>query len=125
LEASTYTSSWGQLRWWWPARDSAQLLQSRGNIGTVEQLLLLRGILSPAEHAAWTGLTTVALWLAATARWSVPAVGRFLATFALAVVLHALWDGLRTVPGYLIVGGVSLALLHRALLATHTVLPAP
>ncbi len=97
------------------------LLQSRGNIGAVEHLLLLRGILSPAGHAAWTGLTTAALWRTATAGWSASALGRFLATFALAVVLHALWDGLGTLTGYLIVGGVSLALLHRALHATHTV----
>ncbi len=38
------------------------LIASRGDIGAVEQMLLLRGVLSPAGHMAWTGLACAALW---------------------------------------------------------------
>ena len=37
-------------------------VQSHGNIGDVEQTLLLRGLLSPAGHVAWTGLVCAVLW---------------------------------------------------------------
>jgi hypothetical protein len=30
---------------------------SGGNVGAAEQTLFIRGLLSPAGHAAWTGLT--------------------------------------------------------------------
>lgn len=41
------------------------LIASKGNIGAVEQTLLLRGLLSPAGHMAWTGLVCAAIWQAA------------------------------------------------------------
>jgi protease PrsW len=52
-------------------------LASRGSLGTLELTLLVRGFLSPAGHAAWTGLVCAVL-----------------GAFAFAVVLHALWDTL-------------------------------
>jgi protease PrsW len=95
------------------------LLQSSGNVGLVQDLLLQRGVLSPAGHMAWTGLACAALYRA----WSSWAGGRaglgFLVTFAVVVVLHGLWDGLGTLAGYVIVGVISLGLLawevHRTL----------
>jgi hypothetical protein len=38
------------------------LIKSQGNVGAVEQTLFVRGLLSPAGHAAWTGLVCWALW---------------------------------------------------------------
>ena len=38
------------------------LIQSHGDIARVDGLLVLRGLLSPAAHMAWTGLATAALW---------------------------------------------------------------
>lgn len=38
------------------------LIQSRGDVGALEQVLLIRGFLSPAGHAAWTGFVCVVLW---------------------------------------------------------------
>lgn len=39
------------------------LVRAGGNLGTVEQQqLLLRGLLAPAGHAAWTGLLCAAIW---------------------------------------------------------------
>jgi RsiW-degrading membrane proteinase PrsW (M82 family) len=82
------------------------LIQSGGNLGDVEQVLFTRGVMSPAGHTAWAGLTCAALWAAyiapTTRRWLA-----FAATFAAVVVLHALWDGLNSYIGYLVVGAVS------------------
>jgi RsiW-degrading membrane proteinase PrsW (M82 family) len=68
------------------------LLQSKGNLGILDEVLLVRGLSSPAGHMSWTGLVCAVLWRErlkvghATLNWRV--VGAFL----IAVVLHALWD---------------------------------
>lgn len=36
-------------------------LQSHGNLAVIDDVLFLRGVLSPAAHMAWTGLTAAAL----------------------------------------------------------------
>ncbi|GID29329.1 PrsW family intramembrane metalloprotease [Paractinoplanes brasiliensis] len=92
------------------------LVQSQGDLHAVDGLLLLRGLLSPAAHMAWTGLTATALWAAATQHWRLRAVARFVLTFAVAVVLHASWDSFASIPAYVVIGLVSLGLLT---FATH------
>lgn len=62
------------------------LVESRGQPAAVDGTLLLRGLLSPAAHIAWTGLTAAALWHAAARSWSGPAVGVLVGTYVLAVV---------------------------------------
>jgi RsiW-degrading membrane proteinase PrsW (M82 family) len=68
------------------------LLQSKGNLGILDEVLLVRGLSSPAGHMSWTGLVCAVLWRErlkaghATLNWRVG--GAFLT----AVVLHALWD---------------------------------
>jgi protease PrsW len=68
------------------------LLTSRGNLGILDEVLLVRGLSSPAGHMSWTGLVCAVLWRErlkaghATLNWRVG--GAFLT----AVVLHALWD---------------------------------
>ena len=88
------------------------LIQSGGGIGTTEEVLAVRGLISPAGHAAWTGIVCSALWRARagdpSARLSVPAA------FITAVVLHALWDG----TGSMVVRA-AVALASAALLATQ------
>ena len=87
------------------------LLASGGNVGEVEDLLLLRGLLSPAGHMAWTGLACAALYRA-WSEWQRGQAGLvFLVTFAVVVVLHGLWDGLGTLPAYIVIGVISLGLL--------------
>lgn len=87
------------------------LIQSQGNIAAVQSILLLRGLLSPAAHMAWTGLTATALWYAGNHGWKGGAVLRFLAVFALAVALHATWDSVGTIPVYIVLSIISLGLL--------------
>jgi RsiW-degrading membrane proteinase PrsW (M82 family) len=93
------------------------LLNSQGNVDALEHLLFLRGLLAPAANAAWTGLACGALWRLAGDPRASTAV-RFAGTFVAAVVLHALWDGLHSVAGYLALSAVSVAWLlwelHRA-----------
>jgi RsiW-degrading membrane proteinase PrsW (M82 family) len=90
------------------------LLASRGNLGAAEGVLLLRGLASPAGHAAWTGLAAAALWRAHARGWHPRAIAAAVGVFVLVVVLHAAWDGIGAWWGYLVVGLISLALLLRA-----------
>jgi RsiW-degrading membrane proteinase PrsW (M82 family) len=68
------------------------LVQSKDNLGILDEVLLVRGLSSPAGHMSWTGLVCAVLWRErlkvghATLNWRVG--GAFLT----AVVLHALWD---------------------------------
>jgi protease PrsW len=73
------------------------LLESKGNLGVLDEVLLVRGLSSPAGHMSWTGLVCAVLWRErlkaghATLNWRVG--GAFLT----AVVLHALWDTLASI----------------------------
>jgi RsiW-degrading membrane proteinase PrsW (M82 family) len=68
------------------------LVDSRGDLSLVNDLLLDRGLLSPAAHMAWTGLAAAALWRAATERWRGRPVVRVVGVYLLVAVLHAGWD---------------------------------
>jgi RsiW-degrading membrane proteinase PrsW (M82 family) len=94
------------------------LLNSQGNIGDVEHLLFLRSLISPAANAAWTGLTCGALWLLASRASGLTAL-KFIGTFIAVVVLHAVWDGLHSLAGYLVTGVVSVAWLFFELYRTR------
>jgi len=95
------------------------LLLSKGNLGVLDGVLLARGLMSPAGHAAWTGLVCAVLWRErlkaghATFNWRVGGA------FTTAVILHALWDtfaGMRsaTLVGFL---GIHLASVLIALVS--------
>jgi RsiW-degrading membrane proteinase PrsW (M82 family) len=88
-------------------------LGSKGNLGILDEVLLVRGLTSPAGHIAWTGLVCAVLWRErlkaghATLNWRVGGA------FATAVILHALWDTFAsmkssTLVGFLGIQGVSL-----------------
>jgi RsiW-degrading membrane proteinase PrsW (M82 family) len=87
------------------------LVQSGGNLAAVDAVLLLRGLLSPAAHMAWTGLTAAALWRAAGRGWTAGATGRLLGVFLLAVALHTAWDSIAGILGYAVLAVISLGLL--------------
>jgi RsiW-degrading membrane proteinase PrsW (M82 family) len=93
-------------------------LLSNGSLAAVEQTLLLRALLSPAGHVAWTGLTVAAIWLIPSATRKGRAVLLALAAFVAAVLLHAAWDGSNSLVVHILVGGLSVAVLllmiHRA-----------
>lgn len=89
------------------------LLTTGGDLLAAEGTLILRGLLSPAAHIAWTGLAAAALWHAHAQRWRPRAVAVAVGTFVLVVILHAVWDAFPDWPAFVVVGGVSLALLVR------------
>jgi RsiW-degrading membrane proteinase PrsW (M82 family) len=93
------------------------LVSSRGSLNTLDETILIRGLLSPAGHAAWTGLITASLWRGRELSGKVfnPMV---LVFFLLAAALHSLWDYVSSfsnyyivIPSYIVIAGVSLTLL--------------
>jgi RsiW-degrading membrane proteinase PrsW (M82 family) len=101
------------------------LLGSKGNLGVLDEVLLVRGLSSPCGHMSWTGLVCAVLWRERLKMGHAALNWRVGGAFLTAVVLHALWDtfaSLRstTVVGFLgevflsvLVALVSLVLLLR------------
>ena len=87
------------------------LIETRGDLGTVDGVLLLRGLLSPAAHMAWTGLTAAALWEAAARRWQARAVLGFVLVYLVAVGLHTTWDTVHTRVAYIVLACIGFGLL--------------
>lgn len=87
------------------------LVQSRGDLAAVQDVLFQRSVLSPAAHMAWTGLTAAALWQAAAEHWRGRAVVRFLVMFVVAVLLHTAWDSAPSLWVDVVVAVASLVLL--------------
>jgi RsiW-degrading membrane proteinase PrsW (M82 family) len=95
------------------------LLSSKGNLGVLDEVLLIRGLTSPAGHIAWTGLVCAVLWRErlkaghATFNWRVGGA------FGTAVILHALWDTFASVKSSTLVGllGITLVSLLIALVS--------
>ena len=93
------------------------LVGSRGSLAALNQTIIIRGLLSPAGHAAWTGLITATLWRE-RARTGRLVSFRVLLVFLLAAALHSLWDLASffnslaiVIPAYAVIGGTSLLLL--------------
>ncbi len=98
-----------------------ELVKSGGSVSDTLGILLLRGLLSPAGHMAWTGIAAAGLYAAAAAQWRARETGRFAVALGAAVALHALWDGIGGLVVYAVLAVVSLGLLtwaaHRAVRA--------
>lgn len=86
----------------------AALLERGGGIGAVDATLLLRGVLAPAGHVAWTGVVCAALWFLRAGHrpgWGVvAALGAYLG----AIVLHTAWDTVSSETVHVIIGLVSV-----------------
>jgi RsiW-degrading membrane proteinase PrsW (M82 family) len=103
------------------------LIQSQGNIGILEEVLFMRGLLSPAGHAAWTGFVCAILWRERNRGWGKRSNLLIAGAFLLAVVLHSVWDIVNSLSsqtiiqfiililGNLVIAAVSLTLLFRRL----------
>ena len=94
------------------------LAQNNNSIAALNQVLLIRGLLSPAGHAAWTGIICATLWRERelAGQWVIN--WKIIGIFALAVALHATWDIVNTqnsdtvaYAGMLIVAIISLGTL--------------
>ncbi len=90
-----------------------------GGVAAVDETLLLRALFSPACHIAWTGMTVAMLWRIRTAAHPGRAFLGFLLTYAVAVTLHAVWDGSTRLAIHVGVAVVGLIVLGAFVLASH------
>lgn len=92
------------------------LIQDR-SLAALDSTLLLRALLSPAGHVAWTGVTAAALFAIPVASRTGRAVLRFVLTFVAAVLLHTAWDGSNNLVVHVLVAIISvgglLVVIHR------------
>ena len=95
------------------------LLASHGNLGVLDEVLLFRGLMSPAGHAAWTGLVCAVLWRERLKAGHAIFNWRVGGAFATAVILHALWDTFAGMKSATFVGflGIQLVSLLIALVS--------
>jgi RsiW-degrading membrane proteinase PrsW (M82 family) len=75
-------------------------IQSRGDIDALQQLLIIRGFLSPAGHAAWTGFVCAVLWRERERKGRITINFPVIGAFVLAVALHTLWNTVNTLGGF-------------------------
>lgn len=68
------------------------IMAANGDIMALRGVLFMRGLLSPAGHAAWTGLVCGVLWSERQKVGRNVFNGKVFGVFALAVVLHSLWN---------------------------------
>jgi RsiW-degrading membrane proteinase PrsW (M82 family) len=99
------------------------LLGAQGSVSNLQNILFVRGLLSPAGHAAWTGMMGAVIWQQ-RARGRSIANGAVFGTFLLVVILHALWDFFDLLPSQpmalatiSVVGNVAIAAISLGLLA--------
>jgi RsiW-degrading membrane proteinase PrsW (M82 family) len=95
------------------------LLTSHGSLGALDGTLLIRGLLAPAGHAAWTGLVCAVAWRERERVGHVVLNGAVLSAFLVAVGLHALWDIVNSVdtPFFVIWAALQLLSLLVALIS--------
>jgi protease PrsW len=94
------------------------LIQSGGDLVVLQQVIVARGVLSPAGHAAWTGLVCAQLWKERQVHNRIFSI-KILGAYLLAIALHSSWDIVSSLnaPPVLVIAGlftvviVSLVLL--------------
>jgi protease PrsW len=64
-----------------------------GGLGALDGTLLLRALLAPAGHVAWTGLSMAAIGRIRGTSHRARAVFVAIGVFVAVVILHAVWDG--------------------------------
>ncbi|HJQ28975.1 MAG TPA: PrsW family glutamic-type intramembrane protease, partial [Rubrobacter sp.] len=86
------------------------LLQSKGSLGALDGVLLVRGLMSPAGHAAWTGLVCAVLWRERLRAGRAVLNLRVVMAFLTAVILHAMWDTFNSLQGVIALLSLVVAL---------------
>jgi RsiW-degrading membrane proteinase PrsW (M82 family) len=97
-------------------------VQSKGDLNTLWQVFLIRGFISPAGHAAWTGFLCAVLWRERERKGHAVINFNIVAAFIMAVVLHAVWDIANSINTqttgqliYVILGNVAIAAVSLSL----------
>ena len=97
----------------------AALLARNGGLGALDATLILRGILVPAGHVAWTGATCAALWYLVETSHKVRGVIALVAAYAGAIILHTAWDATASGALHLLIGMISVGALLWLIVAAH------
>jgi protease PrsW len=82
-------------------------LLEAGSLAAVDETLLLRALLAPAGHVAWTGVTMAAIWYIPWASKRGRAFALAFAAFIASALLHAAWDASDTTWVHVLIGGAS------------------
>lgn len=97
----------------------AALLARNGGLGALDATLILRGILVPAGHVAWTGAICAALWYLVETSHKVRGVIALVAAYAGAIILHTAWDATASGALHLLIGVISVGALLWLIVAAH------
>ncbi|GAA4529558.1 PrsW family intramembrane metalloprotease [Brachybacterium paraconglomeratum] len=95
------------------------LLSKNGGLGALDATLVLRGILVPAGHVAWTGAICAALWYLVETTHKGRGVLALVVSYAGAIVLHTAWDATTSGILHLLIGLVSVAALVTLTILAH------
>lgn len=95
------------------------LLSKGGGLGALDATLVLRGVLVPAGHVAWTGTVCAALWF--LLETSHKALGALSLAGALlgAIVLHTAWDASGSAALHVVIALVSVGTLLTLVITSH------
>ena len=97
----------------------AALLARNGGLGALDATLILRGILVPAGHVAWTGAICAAPWYLVETSHKVRGVIALVAAYAGAIILHTAWDATASGALHLLIGMISVGALLWLIVAAH------
>ena len=97
----------------------AALLARNGGLGALDATLILRGILVPAGHVAWTGAICAAPWYLVETSHKVRGVIALVAAYAGAIILHTAWDATASGALHVLIGVISVGALLWLIVAAH------
>src|SRR5699024_12392958 len=97
----------------------AARLARDGGLGALDASLILRGILGPAGHVAWTGAICAALWYLVETSHKVRGVIALVAAYAGAIILHTAWDATASGALHLLISVLSGGALLWLIVAAH------
>ena len=92
----------------------AAFLNNNGSVGALEATLLVRGLVSPVGHAAWTGLVCAVIWRERQRAGHMTLNLTVIAAFTAAVLLHTSWNTVATLNSRSSIGWVGFQLLGLA-----------
>jgi len=84
--------------------------RSSGGIDSAATTLIVRSVLSPAGHSAWTGLVCATLWREREKTGRRVVDSNVVGAFAAAVSLHVLWDIFNTSTGLTLIEQVGVGI---------------
>jgi len=98
-------------------------ITSHGSLAAVDGDLMVRGLLSPAGHMAWTGIAAAGLWCGTQQRFSWRGTSIFVGGLSAAIALHTAWDGLGSPAWYAVLGALGLGVIAMIVARLRSVRP--